>query len=342
MVELTVTVVLLLVISFLCSVLESVILSITRPYIQTLIEKKSRSGKLLRRLKDDIEEPITAILTLNTISHTVGAAVSGAIALKIFGSAWMALFSAVLTLLILVFSEIIPKTIGARHWKALGPLSGVILRVMILVLKPVIVPIHFLMRFFSGENPADRVSREEILNFIRMGYFQGVIGSPEFCIVENLFKLQSIRVSEIMTPRKVTFVLPPEATVGSLRDRAASLQFSRIPLLASEGGGIPGVVLRRDIMTRMAKDEFDERLASFSSPAEVVTEDTTVYALLNRMVSRKLHIAVVNDAEGSFSGIVTLEDALETLLGEEIVDEFDPVTDMRELAKRTSPPPAQS
>jgi CBS domain containing-hemolysin-like protein len=341
MVELTVTVLLLLAISFLCSVLESVILSITRPYIQTLIEKKSRSGPLLKRLKDEIEEPITAILTLNTISHTVGAAVSGAIALKVFGSGWMAVFSAVLTLLILVFSEIIPKTIGARHWKALGPLSGVILKIMIWGLKPVIVPIHFLMRLFSGENPADRVSRGEILNFIKMGYFQGVIGTPEFRIAENLFRLQCVPVSEIMTPRAVTFLLPPETTVGSLRDKAASLQFSRIPLGDPEGGGIPGVVLRRDIMTRMAKDEFDETLASFSTPAEVVGESMTVYTLLNRLVAQKKHIAVVNDADGRFSGIVTLEDALETLLGEEIVDEFDPVTDMRELARRSSPPPAE-
>ncbi|MHC4780892.1 MAG: CNNM domain-containing protein, partial [Planctomycetota bacterium] len=266
MIELSVTVALLLAISFLCSVLESVILSITRPYIQTLVEQGNKAGKLLDHLKGNIEEPITAILTLNTISHTVGAAVSGALALKIFGSTWMALFSAVLTLLILVFSEIIPKTIGAHHWKKLGPLSAVTLKVMIWILKPFIVPMHFMMRVFSKENPADRVSREEILNFIRLGYFQGVIGSPEFKVVENLFGLKCITVAEIMTPRNVAFVLSPGNTVGSLKEMAASLQFSRIPLFEEKDGGVPGVVLRRDIMTRMAKDEFSDTLASFSAP----------------------------------------------------------------------------
>jgi CBS domain containing-hemolysin-like protein len=138
-----------------------------------------------------------------------------------------------------------------------------------------------------------------------------------------------------MTPRNVAFVLSPEETVGSLRGRAASLQFSRIPLLDESSGGIQGIVLRRDIMTRMAKDEFDDSLSSFSAPPEMVNESVSVYALLNLLMTKRRHIAVVTDGEGEFSGIATLEDGLETLLGEEIVDEFDPVEDMRELAKRT-------
>ncbi|MHC5037611.1 MAG: CNNM domain-containing protein [Planctomycetota bacterium] len=342
MIELAITIVLLLAFSFLCSVLESVILSITKPYIQTLIEKGNWAGKLLGRLKDDIEEPISAILTLNTISHTVGAAVSGALALKLFGSKWMALFSAVLTFLILVLSEIIPKTLGARYWKQLAPASAVTLRIMIWGLKPVIVPIHFMSRLLFKENPADMVSKGEILNFIRMGYFQGVIRSPEFRIVENLFQLQCIPVSEIMTPRSVVFTLPPEETVAELHKKGIRLQFSRIPLLDEASQTVQGVVLRREIMDRIASEQEGEDLASFASRPAFIEEGKSVYLLLNRMVSRKVHLAVVRDAGGKFTGIVTLEDALETLLGREIVDEFDPVPDMRELAREESPPPANS
>jgi len=338
MLELSVTIVLLIIFSFLCSILEAVILSTTKPYLQTLIEKGSRSGKLLLHLKENIEAPISAILTLNTISHTVGAAVAGALALELFGSKWMALFSAVLTLLILVFSEIIPKTVGARHWKRLGPVSAVTLKILVWVLKPVVVPIHFVSRLLSGESPADRVSKEEILNFIRMGYFQGVIDSPEFRIVENLFRLQSIPVSEIMTPRSVVFCLRPGDRVGSMRKKAAELRFSRIPLLDGEGERVAGIVLRRDIMNRIAEGKTGESLSALASTPASVREGTTVYNLLNRMVFNKVHMAVVTDEEGAFTGIVTLEDALETLLGREIVDEFDPAVDMRTLAPDLAEP----
>lgn len=333
MIELAVTVVLLLALSFLCSVLESVILSLTRPYIQTLIERRHRAGKALRDLKERIEEPITAILTLNTISHTVGAAVSGALALELFGSKWMAVFSAVLTFLILVFSEIIPKTVGARHWKALAPPSAWVLQVMILLMKPVVWIIRLSTRALAGSSPSDTVTREEILNFIRLGHFQGLVATEEFRIVENLFRLKNVKVSEVMTPVAVVFHLPPDATVGSLVEKAASMHFSRIPLIAAADGAVRGVVLRRDIMNRLACDDFDDRLDTFAQPAVTVPEGMSVYHLLNRMVEKKVHLATVTGDDGKLSGIVTLEDAMETLIGREIVDEFDPAVDMRALAK---------
>ncbi len=331
MIELAVVVLVLLAVSFLCSVLESIILSITRPYIQTLVERGASGGKLLKRLKERIDEPISAILTLNTISHTVGAAVSGALALKLFGSRWMALFSGILTLMILVFSEIIPKTLGARHWRALGPASAVILRILIIVLKPVVAPVRLLTRLFEGRHGPDRVSREEIVNFIRMGHFQGILESPEYKIMENLFRLRSIPVRDVMTPRKVVFTLPDGASAAEVISEGP-LRFSRIPLLDATSGRVTGILLRRDVMDRIASGDSEAKLGSLASPVTTIEEKTSVYDLLDRMITAKIHQAQVVDGAGSFTGIVTLEDALETLLGREIVDEFDPVTDMRALA----------
>lgn len=334
MVELAVVVALLLALSFLCSILESVVLSITRPYIQTLVERGSKAGRLLQGFKERIDEPISAILTLNTISHTVGAAVSGALALELFGSKWMAVFSAVLTLLILVFSEILPKTVGARHWRALAPPLALVLRLLVLVLKPIVVPIHFFSRLFSKGDPADVVSREEIAHFIRMGYFQGALESPEFRIMENIFRLRAIPVRDVMTPRDVVFTLPAGATVAEVLEGSPP-RFSRIPLM--DGDRVAGVVLRRDIMDRMAAGAPETPLAALATPAQAVREDTSVYALLEGLVSAKAHQTLVVDEAGDFTGIATLEDALETLLGREIVDEFDPVPDMRALSSDPRP-----
>ena len=219
MLKLTLVIIGLLAVSFLCSILESVILSITRPYIQVLIDKKERSGQMLKNMKDHIDEPIAAILTLNTISHTAGAAVSGAIALQIFGSQWMALFSALLTLLILVFSEIIPKTIGANYWKKLSPASAWILKVMIILLKPLIVPINFLSKAISHGDTSDAVTRAEIKNFIQLGHRQGSIEQKEYLVVENLFSLKSVTVSEIMTPRSVVFTLDDSWLVSDVLEK---------------------------------------------------------------------------------------------------------------------------
>lgn len=334
MIEITTVVIGLLVISFGCSVMEAVILSISRPYIQLLIDKKNRSGRLLLRLKENIEEPISAILTLNTISHTVGAAVSGALALRIFGSEWMALFSAVLTLLILIFSEIIPKTLGAQYWKQLGPLTAYTLKGMIFILKPLIVPIHLLSRLFAPENPADRISKGEVLNYIRLGHFQGVIKSSEFEIMENLFRLQSVKVREIMTPRTVVFWLNPDQLVENLHKDDKDLHFSRIPLYNAQENIIEGVVLRRDIMNRIARKKTHIKLRSMAQPPKFVIETISVYRLLNQLISDKNHLAIVLNEFGDFTGIATIEDAIETLLGREIVDEFDREIDMREYARK--------
>ena len=332
MFELIVVVFILIFVSFLCSILESVILSLTEPYIQLLIEKKNKSGKILEKLNQNIEEPITAILTLNTISHTTGATISGAIALQLFGSKWMALFSAILTFLILILSEIIPKTIGARHWKLLSPLSGYILRVMVFLMKPFILPMNFLTKFLSKSNDVDSVSKREIFNFMKIGFDEGVIELSEFEIIDNLFKLNKIKVKEIMTPRTVVFWLSPDTKIKEIIEKKIKLNFSRILLYDPSTNHVKGVVLRRDIMDEALVKKKNLKLESISSKPIYVPETLSVYKLLNQLVLNKNHLSVVVNEYGDYVGIVTLEDAIETLLGLEIVDEFDHNVDMRKLA----------
>ena len=334
MTELIVVVLVLLSVSFMCSLLEAVILSIQHPYIQHLIDRRHRAGTLLLKFKEKIEEPVAAILTLNTISNTIGAAISGAMALQIFGSKWVALFSATLTFLVLICSEIIPKTLGAHYWRSLGPLAAYLLKGMVVVMKPVLVPIRALTDLLRPDEPETGTSKTDIINLIRIGYFQGTIGSSEFEIMENLFQLRSIRVKDIMTPRTVVFWISQEKTIRDLLEEHVQLQFSRIPLYDVKEDTIRGVVLRRDIMNQIARQKTDLPVESLARPPEFVPETTTVYRLLNQLIARKTHLAVVLDEYGGFSGVVTMEDAIETLLGKEIVDEFDPVEDMRKLAHK--------
>ena len=323
----------LLVISFLCSMLEAVILSVGYPHIQQLIDEGHRAGALLLGFKKKIEEPISAILTLNTISNTAGSALAGAMADKIFGSQWIALFSAILTFLVLTCSEIIPKTLGAHYWRTLGPFSAYLLRAMVLAMRPVLILIRFLTDFLKPTDSEDRIFKSDIINTIRIGYVQGVLHPNEFEIMKNLFQLRSIRVESIMTPRTVVFWLPPEQSIEDLIKRETPLQFSRIPLYDVHEDKVEGVVLRRDIMDLVAKQQTNLQVKTMAKPPQFVPEMTSVYKLLNQLIANKAHLAIVVDEQGGFSGVATLEDAIETLLGKEIVDEFDPAVDMRKLAR---------
>jgi CBS domain containing-hemolysin-like protein len=333
MIELLVVVLALLGISFVCSILESVILSVNYAYIQQLVDRKNQSGKLLLGLKTNIEEPVSAILTLNTISHTVGAAVAGAMADEIFGYQWIAVFSGALTFLVLTFSEIIPKTLGTYYWKTLGPASAYVLKGMVVLMKPILIPIRFLTRLLKPKDSETEIDRNDIFNFIRIGYSQGEIHSTELEIAKNLFQLQSIKVKHIMTPRTVVFRLSPEQSIEELIASHTPLQFSRIPLYNASEDLVVGVVLRRDIMDRMATKQTQLQLKCIAKPPVFVPEKSSVYKLLNQLISNRTHLAIVLDERGGFEGVVTLEDAIETLLGREIVDEFDPAVDMRKLAR---------
>jgi CBS domain containing-hemolysin-like protein len=320
-------IIVLLAISFLCSILESVILSLTRPYIQHLLEKKSSTGKLLKKLKDDIDEPITAILTLNTISHTIGATISGAIALQLFGSRWMALFSAVLTLLILLFSEIIPKTLGAYYWKSLSPVSAYILRFLIVLLKPVVMPVNYISKLISRGSHSNGISKGELVNFIKLGYLQGVIKPESYRIVNNIVNMERMQIKEIMTPRTVVFWLPHDSTVHDIKKNKIELVSSRIPLYNRHDNRISGIVHRRDVMRLFNEKRSSKSLASLSYTPLFVIETLSVFELLRIMISEKKQIGVVLDEYGDYVGIVSIEDVVETLLAVEIIDEYDKIED---------------
>jgi len=334
MILLIIVILTLITVSFLCSVLESVILSVSQPYIQVLIDSKKKSGKILFLLKKKIQESISAILILNTVSNTAGAAFSGAIALNILGTTWMAVFSAILTFIILMFAEILPKTIGVLYWKKLAPLSGYIIYGMIFLLKPVILPIQLIFKKVFKGKQLNPVSKAEILNLIRQGHFQGVLDPPEYRIMENLFGLQTIKVKEILTPRSVVYWLHPEKKVRSIMKTIVDIRFSRIPLYDPHNNKVVGIVMRREIMNTIARSKMNVKLHSLASEPEYVMESMSVYKLLNILILKKNHIAVVINEYGDYTGIVTLEDAIETLLGREIIDEFDTVVDMKELARR--------
>jgi CBS domain containing-hemolysin-like protein len=325
---------LLIAISFVCSLLESVVLSVPVIHIQTLIDNKHRSGLLLQRLKQNINLPITSILILNTISNTAGAAIAGSLALQQFGNRWLALFSSVLTFLILVFAEIIPKTLGANMWKNIAPFSAYVLSAMVILLKPLVIPLNWFANLLVRGESAQNITREDVMSSLRLGRIHGAVDKPEFTMVNNLLKLKDVMIKDIFTPRTVVFALSPRDSVDDAMKNVNIHTFSRIPLIESDEGGVCGVVFRRKIILAAVENKGSTPLETLAHTPVYVPESLSVYALLDKLITKRTHLAVVINEFGDYNGIVTLEDALESLLGREIVDESDAVVDMRELARR--------
>jgi len=321
-------------VSFICSTLESVILTVTHSHIGTLVKTNHRSGKLLQNLKDDINRPLAAILTLNTVAHTVGAAGVGAQALKVFGSDSVAITSVILTFCILVFSEIIPKTIGAIYWKKLAAPSAYTIRLLIFLTLPFVWLSKALSATMTpNEDELKKVSREEISAMAEMGEDEGSIDEHESDIIDNLFRLKEMNVDEILTPRSVIFALEDNQTVGQVMDEHEDINFSRIPIFHDNIDEIIGIVYKDTLLETMADDYFEKTMAEIADPVNWVYEEQTVEAVLNKFTKTRSHMFIVKDEFGGTTGIVTLEDCIETLLGVEIMDESDEVADMRELAK---------
>ncbi len=321
-------------VSFICSALESVILTVTHSHIGTLVKTNHRSGKLLQNLKDDINRPLAAILTLNTIAHTVGAAGVGAQALAVFGSGSVAITSVILTFCILVFSEIIPKTIGAIYWRKLASPSAYTIRLLIILTYPFVWLSHvFSARLTPSVDEHKKVSREEITAMAEMGEDEGSIDEHESDIIENLFRLKEMNVDEILTPRSVIFALEDNQTVGQVMDEHEDINFSRIPVFHENIDEIIGIVYKDTLLETMADDYFEKTMAEIVDPVDWVYEEQTVESVLNKFTKTRSHMFIVKDEFGGTTGIVTLEDCIETLLGVEIMDESDEVADMRELAK---------
>ncbi|MCH7916465.1 MAG: DUF21 domain-containing protein [Planctomycetes bacterium] len=330
---LIVFVLLALIVSFLCSVAEAVLLSITPSYIAGLKEKQPQQAALLQRLKQEkVDQSLAAILTLNTIAHTVGAIGAGAKATLVFGSAWFGLFSAVMTLLILFLSEIIPKTLGALHWRNLAGPTSLFVRGLIRALYPLIWISERLTKLIAGRRNLPVFSRDEFIALAGIGEQSGQIDQHESGIIRNLFRLRSLKAKDIMTPRTVIVGLPEDMTVTEAL--AGETQFSRLPLYKVDIDDANCFVLKDDVLLFKAQNRGEAQLKTLKRDIMVVPREMPISALLETFLDKRQHIALVVDEYGGTNGLVTFEDVVETLLGEEIVDEMDQEEDMQALARR--------
>jgi CBS domain containing-hemolysin-like protein len=320
--------------SFLCSIAEAVILSVTTPYVRLLQQQGRRAGARLGRLKEDINSSLAAILTLNTIAHTVGAAGAGAQAARVFGNAYVGVASAILTLLILVFSEIIPKTLGAHYWKQLAPATAWMLSALVRLLYPFVKLSELLTRGLSHGPGLTGFNREELAAMAELSEKEGQLKQQETRILKNLLRLNQTGVEDVMTPRTVIFSLSEDLTVEEFFWKYGSERFSRIPIYSKDPGHLDGFVLRSDLLLAQARGNTDTRLHTYRREMSALPETTRLSHAFDEFLRQRAHMMLIVDEYGSVEGLLTLEDILETLLGLEIVDEGDSNIDMQQYARR--------
>ncbi len=325
-----------LTISFLCSVLEATLLSARPVELTARSARGDRGATLLLELKQQrLDDAIGAILTLNTVAHTVGAALAGAQAAIVFGDAWVGVFSGVLTLLVLIFTEIIPKTLGTVHASRLTGLVARITDLLTKVLKLPLLIVRLLTRGLVTTDHRPRISRQEVAAMVSSAARQGGLDEKTSRVVSSVLRLREVRLEDVMTPRTVTAMLPENATIAELLANEAAQAFSRIPLYRQSRDDVVGHVLQREVLAAVATGTPPETpLERFSRPLAVIPETAFVDEVLERMIEARDHMALVGDEFGGVAGIVTLEDLIETAFGVEIVDETDEVSDLREEARR--------
>jgi CBS domain containing-hemolysin-like protein len=324
-----------LVVSFVCSVLEAVLLSITPTYIVGLEAQESPMGAKLRGFKENIDKPLAAILSLNTVAHTVGASGAGAQALKVFDESYVAIIGAILTLLILVISEIIPKTLGARYWKRLAPLAGKVLSPLIILTYPLVLMSQGISSLMGGSaHGGPAMSRAEFQALADMGTKDGIFEEDESRILRNLFKLEALKVKDVMTPRTVMMTLDEKTTVREALEHPRLMRFSRIPVCQDRLDHISGFVLQQDLLLASARDEHDRTLGEFVRPLVFLPASAPLRGAFEELLKGQAHIALLVDDYGGTEGLVTMEDLVETLLGLEIVDERDATDDLQVMARQ--------
>jgi len=327
-----------LIVSFICSVLEAVLLSSSNSYIETLPKENNENAiALLKDLKLNIDVPISSILTFNTFAHTMGAAGVGAQAQILFGEEWQTLVAFVVTLLILYVSEIIPKTFGALYWKKLLIPSAYMIAFLVTITTP-FTWVSSLLTNYISKNKKKHInySRDEIMAVVAMGEKEGSILSKESDLIENLLKLKNIKAKDIMTPRSVVFGLKSTTTIEEAIEEDRMYIHSRIPIFSETLDDVVGVVFNQRILEESIEDHDKMPLESIAMEVHMVSENLPVPNLIDLFIKRKTHLFVVFDSYGQTVGVVTLEDAIETLLGVEIVDEMDEIEDMQLFAKDRS------
>ena len=325
-----------LILSFMCSLLEATLLSSTSSYIESL-DKKGYSPKtvdLAKDVKQNIDKSISSILTLNTFANTMGAAGVGAQAAIIFGSNWQAVIAFILTLMVLFISEIFPKTLGAIYWRKFIVPAVYIISFMVKITYPFIFIATFITNTLQkGRKNEANFSKDEIITIVNMSEKEGVLQAKESILIKNLFKLKNIKAKDIMTPRTVVFAFDSKTTLKEALLNDNLYVYSRIPVYNESIDDIAGVVFKQTILEKRVKKKKKTILKDIMVPVHKVPENISVSTLFDMFIRMKMHLFIVQDEYGQTSGVVTLEDALETLLGIEIVDEMDQVTDMQEFAK---------
>lgn len=313
--------------------MESVLLSTPKSFLIVKQESGNEWAKTFFNLKTNIDKPLSAILSLNTVAHTVGAAGVGAQAVKVFGEASFGLVSAILTILVLVISEIIPKTIGAKYCKELAMLSTLIIRGMIIITYPLVVMSTFITKLISKNNKESTISREEIIALANIGTDEGVFSKKEYKIIQNLLKLKNVKATEIMTPRVVVAVADEEVYLKDFLKNKENLRFTRIPLFSGDDENISGYILKQSVFEKLTEEHNELKLKDIKREILIVPNTIVLFNLWELLLEKKEHIALIVDEYGGLDGIVTMEDVIETLLGLEIVDETDTITDMQKHAR---------
>lgn len=322
-----------LAVSFLCSVLEAVLLSTPISFISMKQSQGVKNAALMMKYKTNVDRPVAAILTLNTVAHTIGAAGVGSESVKVFGEAYFGIISAILTLLILVLSEIIPKTVGASYWRTLAMPSATIIRALIVITYPLVWISELITRCFSPKIQPLTVSREEVAAMVNVGTDEGVIEMEENKMIRNFLKLPDLCAKDIMTPFVVVASVPADTTMKEFYHNATLASFSRIPVYDSEREFITGYVRRATVLEMLAQDKFSMTVGEIARPIPAFPETAKIPQIWQRLLENKEHISVITDEYGCMRGIITMEDVIETMLGVEIVDECDTIEDMQAMAR---------
>jgi CBS domain containing-hemolysin-like protein len=321
------------IISFICSVLESVLLSVTMPYISVLEKERPPVGELLKSHKKNIHKSIASILILNTIANTLGAAAVGAQAERVFGTGAVFYVSIVLTFAILFFAEIIPKTIGATYWKQLAPVAAYVIRFFIWITYPIILMTLFVTNRIKKDDEGHSLTKEELLESALLSEDEGVLDEQESDIIENILRLDDIKVHDILTPRSVVFALEGNRSIDDIvKNEADIFKYSRIPVYDESIENVTGMIMTKQLFAQALKDN-TVKLKKIQKDIYRINEQVPVSWALDLFIEKKEHMFLVLDKYDQVEGIVTLEDCVETILGVEIVDESDAHVDMRELAK---------
>jgi CBS domain containing-hemolysin-like protein len=321
--------------SFICSLFEAVLLSTPISFVNMLEAEGDKKASQLKRLKENVDKPLSAILSINTVAHTIGAAGVGAQAVTLFGEVYFGVISAILTFLILIFSEIIPKVIGANYWRRLALPIVPWLNALIVIAYPFVLLSEFFSKIISRGKSETTVSREEVFAMAVIATEEGEFEVSENIIIQNLQKLEFVKVEDVMTPQIVVSIAREEMTVAEFYKNKDFLHYARIPVYADGNEDhITGYVLRQKVLEQLANDNFSIKLSDIKRGVISADEGESIMKLWERLLHEKEHIAIVTDEYGSFNGIVTLEDIIESILGLEIVDETDQFTDMQQYARQ--------